>query len=157
MRYVAVLVIALTTLAGAARADLAAGFDAYRRGDFATALAELRPLAEAGAPEAQQLLGEMYLHGNGVPADFTTAAEWLRKAARTGHSQAQLALAGLYANGLGVPQDTGLAYFWMIYAVVGADGPVRDQAMGSLGHVASQLTAMQKAQIARRAIAAWGR
>ena len=157
MRHAAVLVIALTTLAGAARADLAAGFDAYRRGDFATALVELRPLAEAGAPEAQHLLGEMYLHGSGVPADFTAAAEWLRKAARTGHRQAQIALAGLYANGLGVPQDTSLAYFWMIYAVVGADGPVRDQAMGSLGHVAGQLTAMQKAQIARRAIAAWGR
>ena len=37
-----------------------AGCDAYERGDYDTAVQELRPLAEQGHPKAQYNLGVMY-------------------------------------------------------------------------------------------------
>lgn len=60
-----VLTIAFT---GAATAEpLGEGVSAYERGDFATALTLLRPMAEAGNAEALFYLAEMYRHGRGVP------------------------------------------------------------------------------------------
>ncbi len=43
------------------------------RGDYPTALRELRPLAEQGVAEAQFLLGVMYHYGQGVPQDYVQA------------------------------------------------------------------------------------
>ena len=57
------LVVELTTLA---RADFDDGVAAYNRGDHATALRELRPLAEQGNAVAQHNLGFMYEYGRGV-------------------------------------------------------------------------------------------
>ncbi len=42
---------------------------AYDRGDYATALRLLRPLAELGNAAAQHYLGKMYADGMGVPQD----------------------------------------------------------------------------------------
>ena len=65
-----------------------AGFDeavaAYQRGDYATAIRELRPLAEQGDADAQFNLGTMYGIGLGVPQDFAKAVKWYRKAAEQG-------------------------------------------------------------------------
>ena len=41
-------------------ADYEAGVDAYKRGDYATALREFQPLAEQGDADAQYYLGVMY-------------------------------------------------------------------------------------------------
>jgi uncharacterized protein len=46
---------------------------AYDRGDYATALRVLRPLADQGYAEAQSNLGLMYENGNGVTQDFKEA------------------------------------------------------------------------------------
>jgi len=66
-----------------ALADYRQGIDALNRGDHATALAELRPLAETGDAKAQWALGYMYRLGLGVPKDPARAKEWERRAART--------------------------------------------------------------------------
>ncbi len=62
-----------------------AGWDeataAYQRGDYVTAIRELRPLAEQGVAEAQFNLGNMYDKGRGVPQDYAEAVQWYRKAA----------------------------------------------------------------------------
>ena len=51
------LVIALLAFwAGSSRADFIDGLEAYDGGDYETVLAEWRPLAEAGDPEAQVAL-----------------------------------------------------------------------------------------------------
>ena len=64
----------------------------------AQALADLRASAEAGDPEAQFILGGLYLTGGGVPPD----------AAEQGHARAQYNLGAMYAEGRGVPpRDTG--------------------------------------------------
>ncbi len=56
-------------LAAPAWADIQAGVDAHNRGDYDTALAEFRPLAEQGKASAQSNLGVMYEKGRGVPQD----------------------------------------------------------------------------------------
>lgn len=74
-----------------ARADYYDGLMAYQGGNFATALRELRPLAEQGDARAQTLLGLMYRDGQGVPQDFVHAHLWLNLAAAAGQSDAATA------------------------------------------------------------------
>ena len=45
--------------------------------------------AERGDAKAQNQLGEMYVHGQGVPQNAATAAQWFRKAAAQNHAGAQ--------------------------------------------------------------------
>ena len=73
-------------------------------------LAALQAAAEAGDPQAQYRLAEVYRRGEGVPQNFVRAAEWYAAAADQGLSAAMNALAGLYAGGLGVPNDPARAY-----------------------------------------------
>ena len=69
---------------------------AYDRGDYATALRLLRPLAEQGNARAQSTLGFMYANGRGVAKDDAAAVSWYRKAAEQGYVRAQLDLGGIY-------------------------------------------------------------
>ena len=79
-----------------ARAELEAGKRAYDQGDYATALKELRPLAEQGNAEAQTLLGIMYNRGRGVPFDVGQAMKWYKAAADQGNAEAQCYLGAMY-------------------------------------------------------------
>ena len=72
-----------------AGADVKAGVDAWARGDFPKAVAEWRPLAIAGDPDAQFNLAQAYKLGRGVPLDPALAESWFRKAAVQGHLQAE--------------------------------------------------------------------
>jgi uncharacterized protein len=62
---------------------------AYRKGDYATALALIRPLAEESNVAAQFNLGVMYQLSHGVPQDNEAAVSWYRKAAEQGLAEAQ--------------------------------------------------------------------
>ena len=75
-----------------AYADFEAGLEAYKRGDYETALREFKPLAEQGIAEAQFNLGVMYVTGQGVPQDNKEAAKWYRLAAEQGVAEAQFNL-----------------------------------------------------------------
>jgi TPR repeat protein len=57
-------------------ADFQKGLTAYKSGNFATALRELKPLAEQGDALAQTNLGFMYHYGRGVPQDHKIAVKW---------------------------------------------------------------------------------
>ena len=50
-------------------ADFDKGLAAARAGDFVTALAEFKPLAEQGDADAQYNLAQMYRRGEGVIED----------------------------------------------------------------------------------------
>ncbi len=78
---VVVLVLALALPAPLLAADFQAGLEAYKRGDYATALIEFRPLAEQGMADAQFALGFMYYFGHGVPQDYVQAHMWYSLAA----------------------------------------------------------------------------
>lgn len=86
---------------------------AIEKGDFATALKELRPLIEKNDSNAQFLMGMLYDAGNGVPQDQAIAASWYRKAAEQNHQIAQLFLGILYYSGNGVERDHKKAAHWL--------------------------------------------
>jgi TPR repeat protein len=71
------LSISLLTLIGvsASAQDLQKGAAAWGKGDYATALKELRPLAARGVSTAQFILGSMYDNGKGVAQDYAVAAK----------------------------------------------------------------------------------
>ena len=107
------LVFAIAALChGAASAGLNEGIDAIIKGDYATALKELRPLAEHGNAEAQYRLGRMYEFGRGVPKDMPQALTWLRKSAAAGNANAQQELGVMYYDGDGVPRDEAQGVAW---------------------------------------------
>ncbi len=155
MRHLLLALCLVAGLAGTASADVKRGVNAYQRGDYVTAMRELKPLAERDDVDAQYHLGEMYLRGRGVGRDFTVAAAWYTKAAEGGHPRAQETLGGLHAVGLGVPQDIGTAYFWLITAAIWDQDEIRRKAMQSLGEVARLLDQQEKRAIAKQAIQQW--
>ena len=112
----------VVVLNGTAQAqDYDKGVDAYRAGDYATALQEWRPLAEQGNAAAQNNLGFMYKSGYGVPQDYAEAVKWYRLAAEQGQAIAQSNLGVMYKNGWGVPQDFVVAHMWLNIASANGD------------------------------------
>ena len=82
-------VLLLSLLVGnpAFSADFQKGVDAYDRRDYATALRELKPVAEQGHARAQYGLGFMYAKGDGVPQNYIRAHMWYNIAAMSGESK----------------------------------------------------------------------
>jgi TPR repeat protein len=119
-RLTATLCLTLAVLLGSAgmsvSQDFQKGFDAYNRGDYATALGEWTPFAEQGNADAQYNLGLMYDNGRGVPQDYKTAMKWYTLAAEQGNADAQYNLGFMYDNGYGVPQDDKTALKWWTLA-----------------------------------------
>ena len=103
------------------------GVAAYKRGDFATALRELQPLAEQGHADAQHALGRIYdqtlarYHYKelNVPQDYKTAVQWFRRAAEQGYAEAQASLSMMYFAGKGVLKDYVYAHMWANIAASG--------------------------------------
>lgn len=87
-------------------------YTAYDRADLRTALNVWLPGAQAGDPEAQSYVGELYEKGIGVSPDYSAAAQWYRKAADQGNSRAQTNLGHLYEQGQGVSVDKVAALNW---------------------------------------------
>jgi TPR repeat protein len=69
--------------------DAAAAVAAHKRGDYATALRLIRPLADQGDADARNILGLMYYSGQGVPQDYVIAHMWLSLAAAGGNFTAE--------------------------------------------------------------------
>lgn len=112
LRALAVTTMLLLAVSAYAQ-DYQNGLDAHSSGDYATALSEWRPLAEAGDATAQFKLGSLYYFGQGVSQDYVEAAQWFRLAAEQGNATAQHVLGLMYYNDdLGVVKDYGEAARW---------------------------------------------
>lgn len=86
----------LLSVGSSTAADLSKAQKAYKQSDYAIALKELTPLAEHGNPEAQLLLGRMYLMGQGVSRDSDQAMKWFRASADQGNADAQFFTGSYY-------------------------------------------------------------
>ncbi len=140
-------VVVVLTAAPAWAADLQAGADAYAQGDYATAVKELRPLAEEGDADAQFNLGVMYAKGQGVPQDDTEAARWYRLAAEQGLADAQSYLGWMYLTGERVPQDYVQAHMWFNLAAARGE----EDARRARDRLAKKMTPPQLAEAQRLA------
>ncbi|MDJ0943313.1 MAG: tetratricopeptide repeat protein [Kiloniellales bacterium] len=76
------MLMAVLIWSGALADDFAEGLAAYDRGDYGGAMALWLPLARAGNVDAQNNLGWMYEHGQGVDADPAKALYWYGQAAK---------------------------------------------------------------------------
>lgn len=101
------------------------GIAAYRLHDYATALREFRPLADAGDVRAMSYLGTMYLDGAGVDRDSIEAMKYLVRAAERGDARAQTWTGVAYQEGTAVNQDYAQAQHW--YRLAAAQGIVDAQ------------------------------
>ena len=121
------LIITLGMAQGANAGSFEDGHDAYKRGDYATALSLLRPLATQGNADAQFVLGVMYKYGQGVVQDHKEAVKWFRLAAAQGDEFSQYNLGLMYDNGQGVVEDPKEAVKW--YRLAAAQGFALAQSM----------------------------
>ena len=99
---------------GGGRPDelFAAGRDAYRNGDYTSALADFLQAAELGHAESQFLCGQMYRRGVGTEVNDKLALSWYRRAAGQGHMEAQMACGSIYEEGRGTAIDLKRALSW---------------------------------------------
>jgi len=114
LKTILALLLASVLLQGnLARADFAEGLNAYENKDYATALMEWMPLADAGNSQAQYNLGWMYKRGRGVPQSDDTAIMWFELSAQSEHPGAQSTLGSIYYYGEGVARNelTGAKWF----------------------------------------------
>lgn len=68
--------------------------------------------AEKGDRVAQNILGDCYRTGSGLPQDTSQAVYWYRKSAQQGYAKAQNNLGACYEGGIGVSQDYVQAVYW---------------------------------------------
>ena len=117
--------LALLTMLGAtpasAHTPIVQGYelaDAYfRRGNFASAYLVGLPVAQAGDPRAQFLMGKLsYIGRPPIARDLKEAMRWYTLAAGRGHAEAQFALAQGFARGEGVPVDRNRSLHWLTQA-----------------------------------------
>ncbi len=80
MRHRSIRVVAIAILLSLLATPVWAGLEeadaAHQRGDYETALRELRPFANQGNAEAQYNLVVLYGLGEGVPRDDAESAKW---------------------------------------------------------------------------------
>jgi TPR repeat protein len=112
MKKLTIAILCALGVHGSAMAGFAEGANAYNARNYALALKEITPLAKAGDPDAENLLGLMYYMGRGVPRDYKQAFAWHYKAAQQGKADAQYVIGAMYYTGNAVPQDEKLAVQW---------------------------------------------
>ena len=124
------LAVLLSVAGGVFAGPLEGGKAAIAKGDYATALRLLSPLATSGDPAAEYEIATMYVGGQGVPKNDSTAAAWLQKSASQGNANAELLLALFYARGQGVPQDDKLGLAWLDKAAAQSGSDAQGQLRG---------------------------
>lgn len=141
----ALAVLLLLTTPVAAQ-DFDAGWAAYEKHDYATAIRTWRTLAEKGDAASQTALGSLHYMGRGVPHDHAEALRLYRLAAETGYPTAMFNLGLFYFDPHGEPNFVK-AHKWFNLA---ADKGMQE-ASWRLGRVADMMTAEQIAEAQRMA------
>ena len=120
-----VALIVACAFAGNAYAGFKEGATAYNAKNYSLALKEIFPLAKAGDPQAQHLLGLMYYMGRGVTIDYRAALAWHRKAAEQGQADAQYVVGAMYYTGNSVAADPAQAVTWFRRAATKGHAPAQ--------------------------------
>jgi len=121
--------------------------EAYHKGNYEIAAKYLLPLSESGSHQVEEILGIMYLNGQGVPKDPKDAYYWFSKAAEAGRPLAEHYLGVLTFAGIGVPPPrTGVqadpvkALMWLNIAILHyPTGPEKEQAIKDHANIAASL------------------
>ena len=130
----------LVAIASPARADTAAGREAFDKGDYNRAMVEWQSAADRNDPDAEFALGSIYEYGVGdLTQNYKQADYWYRKAAALGNIEAQYRLALIWASGGDdFAADLAEAYKWAALAVEskGLEGRAVREKGGAPGTIA---------------------
>ena len=118
---IAVLAAACWLAAVPALADVQAGVDAYKAGDYKRAIDEWMPAAAKNDPAALFNLGQVYRLGKGVKPDLRVAESYYKRAAALGHVMAEGNLASLYLDRNGSLFDAKKGVEWLKKASYGGN------------------------------------
>jgi uncharacterized protein len=143
IQILAVSLMLVCTSSLARGGDYEDGLAAAHRGDYATALKLLSPLAQKGHAGAQYNLGVMYYNGNGVAQDYKAALKWYRLAADQGLAQAQQNLGIMYGLGSGVAQNYVYAHMWLNLAAASLSGDELTRATSARDFTSERMTSAQ--------------
>jgi len=114
--------VALCALALPVAADIEQARDLMEDSRFVEAREALRPAANAGNADAEELIGIMYAMGLGVERDDRRPFEWYLRSAMKGHAGAQSGVGWYYEVGRGIPApDLVRAYLWYTLSAIGGD------------------------------------
>lgn len=72
-------------------------------------LDQMRAFARRGSPEANYIMGTLYLYGEGVDKDEKKAKGYFQRAAENGLAESRYMIAQMYKHGMGVEKDPKLA------------------------------------------------
>jgi len=114
LKYILTIAALLSLAVSPAFAGFDEGKKAYDKKDWATAIKELRPLAETGDDRAMVILGNMYNDGLGIiPSHKEAMSLYKRAATEKNNTQAMDAVGAMYVSAVGVDQnlETALAWF----------------------------------------------
>jgi hypothetical protein len=78
------------------------GVDAYKNGDFTTALHYWEPYAKEGDVKAQYNIANLYYKGKGVEQNYKKALYWYHKASQQEHAKSLLKIGLMHCKGEGV-------------------------------------------------------
>ncbi len=92
-------------LTGTAFAGYLGGLEAYKRGEYETALEEWSVAARLGDFRAQFGVGILYLYGRGAERDPIGAVGFFKEASARGYPDARYALGVMHQDGTGVTQN----------------------------------------------------
>lgn len=99
----------------------------------------LRKSADLGNAQAQALLGDLYVRGEGLPKSDKDAVSWYKKAVAQGYTRAMASMGTMYETGKGVAVDKTKAYTYFTLAVAKATGKEAEAATASRNRVAAAL------------------
>lgn len=133
------------------------GLEAASSGNYAKAVAEIKPLADKGDVLAQYYMGYFNHYGylTGKP-DPEEASKWFHKAAEQGEPRAQNYLGMIYEKGAGVKQDPVAAHMWRSISAANPKAAYRDSlyTLKSLQELERKMQPEQVAK-AKEMAAAW--
>lgn len=118
----------------------------YRDGKYDIVLKNLEPMATNKQHEAEELLGVMYLYGQGTPKDVKKAFALLTAAAEANRALAQHYLGVMYFLGQGVDEPDNIrALMWLHIAILHyPDGAEKDRAKKDRDNVYVKMSRIEK-------------
>lgn len=118
----------------------------YAKGEYDVAVKNLVPLVQGGDHDAVELMGVMYLNGQGVTKNPERAFELFTTAAEAGRPLAEHYLSIMMFTGQGVPEpDLIRALMWMEIAILHyPPGPERDRAKTDRDAIYVKMTRVEK-------------
>ena len=109
-----------------AMAELAHGYrKAFQKPDYKQAFEWASRSAEKNNRVGQEILGQLYLNGQGVEKDFSKAIFYFRLSAAQNNPWAQNALGNVYENGWGVQSNYDEAARWYLKAAAQGNEPAK--------------------------------